>query len=71
MSNRYTKVSEDALDRRYLRDCGLLNRLKLRMFRRTFNRFALVLITRAHERGLVNSVTMHELDGMLKRMLRL
>lgn len=66
---RTANPGERALDLRYRRDLGLLDRLVLRGARRAVNRFAKSVISRAYERGLIGSFALHELSGIVDRSL--
>lgn len=57
------------MDENYRNECGLLERLVLRLFRRTINRVAKTVLSRAYERGQIDSHTLHEMAGSCDRML--
>lgn len=66
---RYNQNAEEALDRRYKQESGSLHRLVLWLFRAHVNKVSKIMLGRAHERGLVDSRTMHELAGIVDHML--
>jgi hypothetical protein len=66
---RTANANERLIDTCYSREGSLLHRLVVRVFRRQVNRFAKSVISRAYERGLVNSFVYHELAGIIDRSL--
>lgn len=66
---RKTTPQENKMDENYQRECGSLHRLVLRLFRRSINRVVKTVISRAYERGQIDSHTMHEMAGCCDRIL--
>ena len=56
-------------DLNYRRKCGWQQRVALRLARKTINRVAKITLTRAYERSIINSHQMHEMAGIVDRIL--
>jgi hypothetical protein len=52
------------MDRNWWHKCGWLDRLVIRLFRKTINRVCKNVICRGMERGVVGSIAFHELAGI-------
>lgn len=57
------------MDRNWWRKHSLLDRIVIRLFRRTINHVCKAVICRGMERGVVGSIAFHELTGICDRIL--
>lgn len=57
------------MDEKYRSECGLLQRIVLRIFRRTINGVVKTVISRAFERSQIDSHALHEMAGCCDRIL--
>lgn len=66
---RISTLTERDTDRSYQSSCGWLHRTIVRIFQKHINCVVLTLISRAYKRELIDHHTLHEMAGMLERML--
>lgn len=66
---RTANANERKIDFLYDVKCGMLHCMVLRIARRSVNKFAKSVISRAYERGLINSFVMHEMTAIIDRSL--
>lgn len=60
---------EKQLDENYQRDSGWWHSMVVRLFRRHINLVAKIATSRAFERSQISSEAMHNVDGIIDRML--
>lgn len=57
--NRPTRIDEQEYDRSYQRKCGWMHRLVVRLVRKHINAVTKTVLTRASERGQIDSGALH------------
>ena len=68
--SRYLQKNAMVTDARFLKECKTIDRLVMKLFRKSLFRIVSTLIFRSYERGLFNSYEMHEILGCFERMMK-
>ncbi len=67
--NKEATPEQQLDDLNYKRKCGWLERVVLRLARKQINRVAKTALSRAYERGDINSHQMHSIAAIVDRVL--
>jgi len=68
MKNQITE-QQNRMDENYGRESGWLHGVVLRLARKSINRVAKTALSRAYERGIINSNQLHHIAAILDRIL--
>src|SRR4051812_41696008 len=64
-----TRSQQNSIDENYQRECDWLHGKVLWLARKHINRVVKMVLSRAYERGQIDSHTMHEMGGCCDRIL--